>query len=138
MAINPPQGWTTLSASLAYEDPRAAIAWLERVLGFATRLCVEDAGTIIHSELTFGDAVIMVGSIKRDHVKSPRSVGGANTQSLMLYVSDVEAHHARARAAGGKITMDIATQEYGEDYGTNRSYEVEDPEGHRWWITQRL
>ncbi len=139
MAMNPPKGWSTISASVAYQDPRAAIAWLERILGFETRLCVEgEGGEVVHSELTLGDGVIMVGSIKRDHVKSPRSLGGANTQSLMIYVTGVDAHCARAREAGAKITWELETQDYGEDYGSNRSYEVEDPEGHRWWIAERL
>ena len=45
---------------------------------------------------------------------------------------------AGAKKAGAKIVSDLETKNYGEDYGTNRSYELEDPEGHRWWISQRL
>ena len=35
--------------------------------------------------------------------KSPKSLGGANTQSLCLYVDDVDAHYQQARASGAII-----------------------------------
>jgi uncharacterized glyoxalase superfamily protein PhnB len=109
------------------------------VLGFETRLRIDGSdGAVIHSELTFGDGVVMVASPSRTPLKSPRQLGGANTQSLFVYVSDVDAHHARALSAGAKIVTAPTTTNYGDDYGTNRSYELEDLEGHRWWFAQRL
>jgi uncharacterized glyoxalase superfamily protein PhnB len=139
MAKNPPEGWSTLASAVFYDDAASAIDWLCAVIGFETRLRVDgDGGSVIHSELVFGDGVVMVASPQRPPFKSPHAVGGANTQSLLLYVSDVDAHHDRAKKAGAKITFELATQHYGDDYGTNRSYELEDPGGHRWWITQRL
>ena len=56
--------------------------------------------------------------------------------SSSIYYAD--AHCARARAAGAKIHQEPKTTDYGEDYWADRSYEAEDPEGHRWWITQRV
>jgi uncharacterized glyoxalase superfamily protein PhnB len=139
MAKNPPEGWSTLSSAVFYDDAGAVIDWLSKVIGFETRLRIDgDGGEVHHSELVFGDGVVMVASAKRPPFKSPRSLGGANTQSLFLYVPDVDAHNARAKKAGAKIVSDLETKNYGEDYGTNRSYELEDPEGHRWWISQRL
>ncbi len=139
MAKNPPEGWSTISSAVFYDDASAAIAWLERVLGFKTRLRVDgEGGEVIHSELVFGDGTLMVASPKREPMKSPRSLGGANTQSLMLYVSDIEAHFARARAAGAKIIAELETKNYGDDYGSNRGYGLEDLEGHQWWIAERL
>jgi uncharacterized glyoxalase superfamily protein PhnB len=139
MAKNPPAGWTTLSSAVFYDDASAAIDWLTKVIGFETRLRVDgDEGTVIHSELVFADAVIMVSSPKRAPFKSPRSLGGACTQSLLLYVPDAAAHAARAAKAGAKIVTELETKNYGDDYGTNKSFELEDPEGHRWWITERL
>jgi uncharacterized glyoxalase superfamily protein PhnB len=85
--------------------------------------------------------MVMVGQIgapKPDWRRSPRAVGGANTQAVMIYVDDVEAHCARARAAGAKIATEPTTTDYGEDYWTDRGYECEDLEGHHWWFYQRL
>jgi uncharacterized glyoxalase superfamily protein PhnB len=139
MAKNPPEGWSTISSAVFYEDAGAAIDWLERVLGFKTRLRVDgDGGEVIHSELALGESTLMVSSPKRAYWKSPKQLGGAGTQSLMIFVTGIDAHCARARAAGGKVTAEPESKNYGDDYGTNRSYELEDPEGHRWWITERL
>jgi len=136
---NPPEGWSTISAAVFYDDAGAAIDWLERVLGFTTRLRVDgDGGAVMHSELTYGDGVIMVATPMRPHLKSPRSLGGANTQGLFFYVDDVDAHFARARAAGATIVSEPETKNYGEEYGSNRGYEVVDPEGHHWSVSQRL
>jgi uncharacterized glyoxalase superfamily protein PhnB len=69
--------------------------------------------------------------------RSPKTAGGS-TQSLMVYVDDLEAHHARSRAAGAKITIEPKTSDYGPEYWSDRCYGVLDCEGHHWWFTQRL
>jgi uncharacterized glyoxalase superfamily protein PhnB len=140
MVKSPPADWPRISPALFYEDAAAAIDWLCRAFGFTVKIKVEgENGDIAHSELVMGEGLIMVGSIKRAaHRRSPRSLGGANTQSLMVYVEDVEQHCARARAAGAKIHSEPETTDYGEGYWADRSYEAEDCEGHRWWISQRV
>ena len=145
---SPPAGWPRLSSCLYYEDAAKAIDWLCDAFGFEVRLRVEDdAGRIVHSELTYGEGVIMVGQQQLDPtikpewkraMKSPRALGGANTQMLMLYVDDVEAHCAHARAHGATIHEEPGTHDYGDDYWTDRSYGAIDLGGHQWWITQRL
>ena len=55
-----------------------------------------------------------------------------------MYVDDADAHCERARAAGAVITVEPATQDYGEGYWVERSYEARDLEGHHWWFVQRL
>jgi uncharacterized glyoxalase superfamily protein PhnB len=143
-----PRGWPRISPSVFYDDAAAAIDWLCRAFGFEVRLKVEgDKGRIEHSELVFGDGLVMVGSIStepqpmrpfRVKFKSPGSLDGANTQSLMIFVDDADAHCARARAAGAKIFMEPEVHDYGEDYWADRSYGAVDPEGHHWWFTQRV
>ena len=143
---NPPEGWPRISSAVFYDEPAAAIDWLCRAFGFEVRLKVEgDAGRIEHSELVYGEGVVMVaGTGEAGHrptetyFKSPRSVGGANTQSLCVCVDDTDAHCERARAAGAKIVHAPATQDYGGDYWSDRTYMAEDPEGHRWWFMQRV
>jgi uncharacterized glyoxalase superfamily protein PhnB len=136
-----PNGWPRISSSVNYDDPAKAIDWLCRAFGFEVRLKVEgDDGAIHHCELVFGEGVVMVGagSPEATHRKSPRRLGGANTQSMMVYVDDAEAHCARARAAGATIAQEPETHDYGEEYWTDRIYEAVDLEGHHWWFTQRL
>lgn len=138
-----PPGWPRISSALYYEDANAAIDWLCRAFGFEVRLKIEgDGGRIEHSELTFGDGVIMVGSAdhpdKSPNRKAPAQVGGANTQNMMAYVDDVDAHARRAKEAGAKILKEPTTTDYGEEHWSDRTYEVEDIGGHRWWFAQRM
>ena len=100
-----------------------------------------EGGGVEHSELVYGEGVIMVAGIskaaKYPQVRSPRQAGG-NTQNMMVYVDDVEAHCREARAAGAAIVSEPETHDYGADYWTDRSYEARDLGGHHWWFAQRL
>jgi uncharacterized glyoxalase superfamily protein PhnB len=131
---------------VTYQDASAAIDWLCKAFGFEIRIKIEgEAGRIEHSELTYGEALIMVAqesphserAWKREML-SPKSLGGKTTQSIMLYVDAVDEHCARARAAGARIVGEPQTQDYGEDYWSDRSYCAIDLEGHIWWIAERL
>ena len=142
-----PAGWPRLSSSIFYQDAAAAIDWLCRAFGFEVRLKVEgEGGRIEHSELTYGDGLIMVSQERAEGeerpwkalMRSPRSLSGMTTQSLMLFVDDVDAHCARARSVGARIVEEPATHDYGVEYWADRSYGALDPEGHLWWITQRM
>jgi uncharacterized glyoxalase superfamily protein PhnB len=137
----PPKGWPRISSTVIYDDPKAAIDWLCKAFGFEVQLKVEgDGGTIEHSELTFGEGLIMVGGPKPrfPQYQSPGKSGGHNTQSLMVYVDDVKAHCERARAAGARIIDEVSTHDYGEEYWADLSYGCEDVGGHHGWFTQRL
>jgi uncharacterized glyoxalase superfamily protein PhnB len=136
-----PPNWPRISAALYYDNPAKAIDWLCKAFSFEVRLKVEgENGSIEHSELTFGEGVVMVAGTHKDAQvrRSPRAIGGGNTQSLMMYVDDVDAHYKRARAAGAKVVAEQKNVDYGEAYWEDRGYEAEDVEGHHWWFMQRL
>ena len=141
-----PPGWPRIAPGLYYRDAAAAIDWLCRAFGFAVRLRVEgEGGVIVHCELEYGEGLIMVGQEEREgeparfprRRMSPLGTPG-NTQDLMLYVDDVDAHCAQARAAGAAIVAEPAVHDYGEDHWADRSYGALDPDGHLWWFSQRL
>ena len=141
-----PAGWPRFSSSVVYQDAAAAIDWLCSAFGFEVRLKVEgENGRIEHCELALGDGLIMLAqenstaerSWKRS-LRSPKSLDGANTQCLMFYVDDAEAHCSQARSRGARIVEEPAVHDYGDDYWSDRSYGALDPEGHLWWITERL
>jgi uncharacterized glyoxalase superfamily protein PhnB len=92
-----PKGWSRISSALFYDDARAAIDWICRVFGFETRLLVEgEGGRVEHSELVFGDGLIMVGQTgRRDFCVSPEATNGGNTQSLCMIVDDVDSGSTR-------------------------------------------
>lgn len=120
----------TFFPSLTYDDPMAAIEWLERAFGFTRRLVVTGPdGTVMHSEMTFGNGVVMIGSAKAEEKRlSPQKLGGSN-QALSAYVADPDSHYKRAIEAGAMITRELRDEEYGA-----RGYMCEDPEGHVWYF----
>jgi uncharacterized glyoxalase superfamily protein PhnB len=117
---------------MRYRDAPAAIEWLGKAFGFEKHLVVPgENGTITHAQLAFGNGMIMLGSARDDEfgrlVKPPQEIGGAGTQSAYVIVDDVDAHYARAKAAGAEIVMEVEDQSYG-----GRLYACRDPEGHLW------
>lgn len=133
-----------MSASVFYADPSAAIDWLCRAFGFEVKLKVEaEAGKIVHSELKLAEALVMVSDANGNQpwqrlYRSPQGIGGGVTQALCFYLDDVDAHHARAVAAGASIVRELSTSDHGEEYWSDRSYGALDLEGHLWWFMQRL
>ncbi|MCA8949616.1 MAG: VOC family protein [Planctomycetes bacterium] len=140
-----PPGWPRISSALFYDDANAAIDWLCAAFGFEIVLKVAgEDGKVEHSELRFGEGLVMVADTGRQghdgrlRGRSPRAIDGGNTQSLAIYVDDVDAHCEAARAGGATILQEPQTTDYGAEYWSDRSYLCADPEGHLWWFMQRM
>jgi PhnB protein len=117
---------------LLYKDCDAALNWLGRAFGFEEVLRYTGAeGYVNHAEMKLGDARIFMGD-PGEHYRNPKELG-QDTVGLYVYVDDVDAHFARAKAAGAEILQPPADQEYGE-----RRYDVTDPEGHCWYFASRI
>jgi uncharacterized glyoxalase superfamily protein PhnB len=113
---------------LFYQDAPAAMDWLRDAFGFTESFRVPDEhGKVIHAEMHLDGAIIMVGSSDpaRGYL-SPREVNGG-TVHVNVYVTDPDAHHARAAAAGTTITYPLEDKDYG-----GRGYSCTDIEGHGW------
>src|SRR5215471_1057728 len=122
---------STIIPALQYQDARAAIDFLCRAFGFERKAVYEgEGGAIAHAELTLGNGMIMLGSVKDTEygklLVRPRNAGGV-TMSVYIVVQDPDAHFTRAKAAGAEITREPVTQEYG-----GRDYTCKDPEGNVW------
>lgn len=117
--------------SLFYDDAPAAIDWLCRAFGFTRRLVVPGPnGAIMHSELSLGTGVVMVGSSNPEAGRvSPRQLQGRVAQAISVFVPDPDAHHQQALTAGARILRPLRDEEYGA-----RGYMAEDPEGHQWYF----
>lgn len=124
----------TFSARVCYQDVGAAAEWLAKAFGFAvTRLAMNPAGQVMHAELRFGDGMIDLGG-EWEHVRAPTSVGGTNTQGIIVHLeSGIEDHCERARAAGAVILQEPEDQFHGD-----RLYRAMDPEGHMWMFLQKI
>lgn len=120
-----------LSSAVSYVHPKAAFRWLEQAFGFEPLMVILDENeNILHSEMTYGESVVMVGNEWSADHKSPKSLAGKNTQSVHVQLArgdDIDAHCARAREAGAEILQEPDAQFYGD-----RTYRARDPEGHIW------
>lgn len=134
MSSIPKQTLCTVVPCMRYRDAPAAIEWLGSTFGFETQLVVSnDDGTIAHAQLSFGNSMIMLGSVFDTEygrlMKQPSEIGGFVTQSTYLVVNNADLVYGRALEAGAKILLDIKDEEYG-----GRGFTCRDPEGHVWSI----
>lgn len=114
---------------LLYEDATEAVGWLCRAFGFRERSAHRDAtGRVMHAELTLGDDGLLLLGQPPAPYKNPKHLG-AKTQSLYVFVDDVDAHCAQARANGATIIEEPMDAAYGD-----RRYGAQDPEGHVWYF----
>lgn len=119
----------TILPHIFYQNLDAAIAWLTRTFGFKEHYRYGEP--ISGAQLHLGDAWIMV-STTRPGRSSPVQVG-CGTQSLPVFVEDVDAHFNKTKSAGAKIVEDLHETIYGE-----RQYGVEDIEGHHWLFSRHV
>ena len=95
MSITAKNTRATIIPCLRYRDAPKAIEWLCSVFGFEKQLIVpNEDGTIAHAQLSFGNGMVMLGSVAKaadefGHLtKQPDELGGMETQSPYLIVLD--------------------------------------------------
>jgi uncharacterized glyoxalase superfamily protein PhnB len=119
----PPALWAEFCSS----DVAAAKAWLERAIGFTTRLAVPhegDPSRLMHAELRLGESALMISGA------TPSANESGSELVVHLRVEDPDAHCARARQAGARIVREPQTASYGA-----RFYSLRDSEGFGWWVS---
>lgn len=121
---------------LRYRDCPAAIEWLCNTLGFKKHAIYPGENNIIeHAELTFGNGMIMLGSVQRTswysekYATTPADAGGRETHSVSLIVDECDAIYVQAKAAGAEIVCELKEPPYG-----GKSFSVRDPEGYLWHV----
>ncbi len=139
----------TIVPFIAYEDAAAAIDWLTEAFGFredpAARITA-DNGVVGHAEMDVGDGSVIYLSTPTPDYESPKhhretcaaaakwSENPWVIDGLLVQVDDVDAHHARAAAAGATV---LRAPEDVPEIGI-RLWSAEDVEGHRWMFVRRL
>ena len=120
---------------LFYDDVDRAARFLEEAFGFA-RVFESPApdGGLAHAQLAHAAGKVMLGKVGKGlrPVKSARSLDALHS-GVYVYVEDVDAHCARARAAGAEVLLEPGDQPWGD-----RMYCAVDPEGQFWMFAKRL
>lgn len=125
---------STVIPAMRYRDAKAMIEWLCSTFGFEKKAVYEDAGVVVHAELTFGNGMIMIGSAMSETQAAPffrqtDETDGRETQSPCLIVTECGELYQRAKAAGAKMLIDLEKKDYGGE-----AFTCADPEGHIWHV----
>ena len=119
----------TVLPHIVYEDVREALAWLSTAFGFREHYRYGPPDAPSGAQMRLERAVVMLRTARQNSGTPARL--GYWTQSLTVFVDDVEAHFERAKAAGAKIVEELHETSYGE-----LQYGVEDFAGHHWLFSR--
>jgi uncharacterized glyoxalase superfamily protein PhnB len=114
---------------VTYQSVEEAIVWLTKVFGFQEHYRYGQPGAANGAQVRLAKAVIMLHRA-RPGSSTPAQLG-ASTQSLTIFLEDVDGHFQRAKSTGAKILEEPHETEYGEF-----QYAAEDYEGHHWLFSR--
>ncbi len=143
MSEQPAGRWPAVVPMPTYEDVGAATDWLCTAFGFTEQQRFHDREGRVNTAVLGvpGGGALLLGWTGPDY-QSPRrhreSCEAARRWQEVPYIVDgvqvtvdsVDAHFARARAAGARVLSEP------EDSPHGRLYRVEDLEGHRWMFSE--
>jgi len=115
----------TIIPVLAYPDVTAAATWLCDAFGFDVRLRIGKHRV----QLNVGDGAVAVREMGPADVSAALGVGCSN----IVRVENIDAHCARARSHGARITEGPETHPYGE-----RQYNAVDFAGYVWTLSESV
>jgi uncharacterized glyoxalase superfamily protein PhnB len=118
----------TVLPHLIYRDVAQALDWLASAFGFDEHYRYGPPDSPQGAQAHLGYAWAMLESARGRKTLAELDQG---TQYLSVFVDDVEAHYARAKAAGARIVEELNNTVYGE-----RQYVAEDLDGHAWLFSQ--
>lgn len=127
-----PEGQHTVSIHLNCKGAAQAIDFYTRAFGAkeVSRFPGPD-GSIMHATMKLGDSLFFLNDEVHGRSKSPATLGGTPV-TINLYVPDCDRTFRQAISAGGKETMPLEDQFWGDRYGM-----ITDPYGHLWAIATR-
>jgi len=114
---------------ITYQNVAAALGWLTNTFGFTEHYRYGGGRQVEGAQMHLSDAWIMLNRARPGRASAAQA--GLQTQSLTVFVEDVDSHYGRAKAAGARIVEDLHDTEYGE-----RQYGAEDLEGHHWLFSR--
>lgn len=117
----------TLLPHIVYKNLPRAIDWLTAIFGFVEHY--RYGQPLSGAQVRLGNAFVMLNAAD-EREKNPAELG-YGTQSLTIFVENVEDHFARSKSAGAMIVENLHETEYGE-----LQYGVLDLEGHHWLFSR--
>jgi PhnB protein len=128
-----PEGYRSLNVILTVDDGAKAIDFYKQAFGAEEISRLPMGDRIGHAELQIGDTRFMLNDeFPESGNLSPKSRGGT-TFGLIIYTDDADSAFQRAIDAGGKQTMPVENQFWGDRMGG-----LTDPFGHKWSIATHV
>lgn len=129
-----PEGYHSITPYLCVADATQALAFYKEAFGAEELFCMKQPdGRVGHAEIQIGDSRLMLADeFPEMEFRSPRHYQGSPI-GIHLYVEDVDATVNRALKAGAHLLQQVKDQFYGDRNGS-----VEDPFGHRWFISTHI
>lgn len=122
----------TILPHIVYPDVAEAVTWLSKTFGFAEHYRYgQPGGPVNGAQMFLGNAWIMLKRAGPGWA-TPAQLG-FGTQSLSVFLEDVDTHFQRAKSAGARIFEDLHVTEYGD-----RQYGAEDLAGHHWLFSRHV
>ena len=126
-----PEGYSTVTPHLAFEDASKAIDWYKKALGAEeVSRAVGPDGKILHADLRIGSSRIMLNDAMMGG-KGPLALGGSPV-SLWVYVDDCDTLFNRAVSAGAKVLPGMGAM--ADQFWGDRCGSFTDPHGYSWTI----
>ena len=124
-----PDGYHTLTPGLVVKDGLRAIEFYKKAFGAEEVFRMPGPGGkgVMHAELRIGNSLLFLSDeFPGMSCQSPETLKGT-TQSIYMYVQDVDALFNRAVASGARVVMPLADMFWGDRFG-----KLADPFGHEW------
>jgi uncharacterized glyoxalase superfamily protein PhnB len=118
----------TVLPHIVYRNVPDAITWLARAFGFVEHYRYGNPPAV-GAQVHLGEAWMMLETAKPGSASPAQA--GLRTQSLTIFVDNVEAHFNNAKSAGVTLVEDLHETEYGE-----LQYAALDLEGHHWLFSR--
>lgn len=128
----------------SYEDVGRAADWIAEAFGFTeTGRWSDDEGRVTHVNMELDGGMVMLGYPSADYQNPKRHAQECErarkwsatpfiVDGIHVSVDDIDAHFARAQAAGARILSAVE-----DNPGVGQlQYRAEDIEGHRWMFAE--
>jgi PhnB protein len=123
-----PEGYRTATPYLIVKGASRALDFYKKAFG-AEQLFRMDGpgGNVMHAEMQIGDSRLMLADEFPDMGYVAPKPGDGASNSIYLYVEDVDKRFQRAIDAGAQVMRPVHDEFYGDRTGT-----LTDPFGHVW------
>ncbi len=115
----------TVLPHITYRNVAEASDWLTAAFGFTEHYRYGPPGAPSGAQMYLGDAWVMLDAADPGQ-KVPAELG-YGTQSLTVFVANIDAHYNTAKSAGAAVVGDLHETIYGE-----YQYGASDLDGHHW------